>query len=104
MKRFNIVVPKKYTKDGEEKTQWNTIGTLVHFPASASKDEGFIMELSMFPNTTFKVFEQKAREDSPRTQTRTAPPATRTAPESDPADPDLIEYPEEDINPEDIPF
>jgi len=27
-KRFDVVAPKKYTKNGEEKTQWNKIGTV----------------------------------------------------------------------------
>lgn len=63
MKKYNISVPKKYTKNGEEKTSWSTVGTLVHFPANGEKQEGFIMELNMFPNTTFKVFEQKPREN-----------------------------------------
>lgn len=64
MKRFDIVVPKKYTKDNEEKTAWKNVGTLVHFPANGDKDEGYIMELNMFPETTFKVFEQKPKEQS----------------------------------------
>ena len=58
MKRYNVVVPKKYVSNGEEKTQWNTVGSLVYFPANNGKGEGF----------------------------------------------DVIEYPDEDINPDDIPF
>ena len=64
-KRYDIVVPKKYTKDGEEKTAWKNVGTLVRFPATEEKEEGYIMELNMFPDVTFKVFEQKPREDRP---------------------------------------
>lgn len=63
MKRYNITVPKKYNKNGEEKTSWNTVGTLVHFPPQNGKTEGFILELNMFPHTTFKVFEQKPKEN-----------------------------------------
>jgi hypothetical protein len=66
MKRFNIVVPKKYSKNGEEKVAWNNIGTLVYFPATENKEEGYILELNMFPNVTFKVFEQKPRETKPK--------------------------------------
>lgn len=88
MKRFDIIVPKKYTKDGEEKTAWNNVGTLVHFPANGDKDEGYILELNMFPETTFKVFEQKPKEEQAPQQ------AQQTAPE----------YPADEINPEDIPF
>ncbi len=65
MKKFNITVPKKYMKDGEEKTQWNRVGTLIYFDADAesSKEEGFILELSMFPETKFGVFEDKPRDE-----------------------------------------
>lgn len=101
MKRFNIVVPKKYTSNGEEKTQWNTVGTLVHFPATAQKDEGYIMELFMFPSTTLKVFEQKPRDDA-RPAQRTAPAPKAVSTEA--VDPDTIEYPADELNPEDIPF
>ena len=37
MKRYNISVPKKYEKNGEEKTQWNSVGSLTHFDATADK-------------------------------------------------------------------
>lgn len=63
MKRYDVTVPKKYTKDGEEKTAWNRVGTLVQFPASGDKPEGFILELSMYPETKFGIFESKPRED-----------------------------------------
>ena len=62
MQRYDITVPKKYTKDGEEKTAWNRVGTLVEFPATADKEKGFILELSMYPETKFGVFESKPRE------------------------------------------
>ena len=63
MQRYDITVPKKYTKDGEEKTAWNRVGTLVEFPATADKEKGFILELSMYPETKFGVFESKPREE-----------------------------------------
>ncbi len=62
--RYNISVPKKYEKDGEEKTSWKTVGTLVRFPATDTKTEGYILELHMYPHTTFKVFPEKPKEDS----------------------------------------
>ena len=62
MKRYNISVPKKYTKDGEEKTAWRNVGTLVRFEATDTKPEGFILELSMFPDTKFGIFEDKPRD------------------------------------------
>lgn len=62
MKRYNVSVPKKYTKNGEEKTAWKNVGTLVRFEATAEKPEGFILELNIFPDTKFGVFEDKPRE------------------------------------------
>ena len=82
-KRFDIVVPHKYTKDGEEKTAWKNVGTLVKFEATSEKPESFILEMNMYPNTSFKVFEQKTRESSPSV---------------------VPNYPAEGIDPEDIPF
>lgn len=63
MKRFNISVPRKYTKDGEEKTSWRNVGKLVYFPATDQKPAGFVLELDMFPDTHFGVFEDKPRDN-----------------------------------------
>lgn len=68
MQRFNIVTKRTYkTKSGEEKTAWNNVGSLVHFPASGDKDEGFALELNMHPDTKFYVFPQKSREERRQT-------------------------------------
>lgn len=46
VKRFNIAKPKKYTdKQGEEKTQWNTIGIITEF----HKDDGKISRIIEIP-------------------------------------------------------
>lgn len=66
MRRYNIAVPKKYTKDGVEKTAWSNVGKLVRFDATSEKPESFILELGMFPDTRFAVFEEKPREDTPK--------------------------------------
>ena len=63
MQIFNVSVPKKYTKDGEEKTAWNNVGKLIKFDATADKPEGYALELAMFPDTKFGVFESKPREE-----------------------------------------
>lgn len=64
MDKFNISVPRKYTnKAGEEKTFWNTVGSLTRFPAKEGKPEGFKLELPIFGNTDFFVFPAKERED-----------------------------------------
>lgn len=63
MERYNISVPKKYTKDGIEKSSWKSVGQLLRFPASDSKAESFMIELNMFPDTKFGVF-----KDEPKTE------------------------------------
>lgn len=65
MTRFNISVPKKYTdKQGQEKTQWLNVGTMVFFEPTAEKDGSFLIELNMFPGTTFRAFEQKPKDEN----------------------------------------
>ena len=85
IKRFDIVVPKEYQQNGETKKQWRNVGTLVYFPASGDKNEGYRLELSMFPNTNFYVFEQKSKEE------RASPTRKASAPEGE-------------INIDDVPF
>lgn len=68
MKKYNITVPRKYEKNGEEKTAWGNVGRLVKFDATESKPESFIIELNMFPETKFMVFEEKEKEDAPKKQ------------------------------------
>ena len=61
VKIYNVSVPRKYTKDGEEKTAWGNVGKLIGF----KNEEGvvsFKLELFMFPDTKFGVFEQKPKE------------------------------------------
>jgi len=67
MRRFNITCPKKYTKNGEEKTSWNRVGTLVKFDATNGKPEGYLMELNMFPDTKFAVFEDRPKGEDVQT-------------------------------------
>jgi hypothetical protein len=56
MQRFNVNTKKTYSKNGEEKTVWNTVGTITQF------DNGdFALELSMFPDTKYYVFPQKEK-------------------------------------------
>lgn len=88
MKIFNVVTKKTYTKDGQEKTQWNTVGKLVKFDATADKPEGYKLELYMQPDTDFMVFEQKPREQA--------------APQNN--DPVMPDYPAEEIDESSIPF
>lgn len=75
MKIENICVKKSYTKDGEEKTVWPTVGAL------KTLDDGRkFIDLNIFPDTSFYVFEQKQREDKPQQQA----PAQEIAPDDIP--------------------
>ena len=54
----DIVTKRTYTKNGEEKTIWLNVGTL------RVTDEGKeFLELNMYPNTPFYVFEKKQNDD-----------------------------------------
>lgn len=74
-KRYDIVIPRKYDdKNGDEKTQWNKVGTLVWFPATESKPDGFKLEMPIFGHDKFKVFEQKPRNASKTPYTESSDP------------------------------
>lgn len=83
MKRFDIVVPKPDNKD-PEKTYWKNVGTLVQFdPNERNPEGGFILELHMFPATTFKVFKQKPRAAGTDTKPATIADGVDPTPASD---------------------
>jgi hypothetical protein len=83
MKKYNISVAQKYTKDGVEKTYWANVGTLVEF----EKQDGTISRLVEIPAIGLKAnaFPIEPKEDPNR-------PAS--FPRSS----------KEDITPEEIPF
>ena len=100
IQKFNISKPEKYEKDGNEKTFWHNIGTITHF----TKDDGSISRIIEIPAIGLKanIFPVEPREDngnSGYTKKRTP----RTKEEEDEMNQD-IEYPEENISVEDIPF
>lgn len=100
-KKFNICRAESYQgKDGQQKTRWDTVGTLVEF----EKQDGSISRIVEIPAIGLKasVFEQKAREqqgggggggESAKVLRYALPRAG--------AD---IEYPQEEVDPNDIPF
>lgn len=45
MKKFNIAKPKKYLKDGVEKTFWQNVGTMTEF----TKEDGTISRIIEIP-------------------------------------------------------
>lgn len=92
--KFNLSkAGRKYQgNDGQEKTQWDNVGTLTEF----HKDDGTINKVVEIPaiGLTANVFAIK-----PKTEQGQKPVEKKEA------DVQLNEeYPEEDINPEDIPF
>lgn len=101
MKRFNITTVGSYEKDGQEKKTYPQVGKLVYFEANGEKPESFILELNMFPGTRFCVFPDTPREGATQGQSR--PAQTRSATRQEPPL-ETIEYPAEDVDPNDIPF
>jgi hypothetical protein len=102
MKKYNITTVGTYQKDGQEKKTYPQVGKLIHFEAGNGKEESFVLELNMFPNTKFCVF-----PDTLKDQTKQAPRVYQNQGEFEPphgAPVDTIEYPEEPMNPDDIPF
>ena len=100
MKRYDIVVPKPDAKD-PEKTYWKNVGTLVEFEPTQEKPErGFILELHMFPTTTFKVFAQKPGTTGTVSGSTTAGSTLTVNGGSN----DGVDVPPEDQRVDDIPF
>lgn len=58
MKFMDVCSKKTYLKGTEEKTVWLKCGTL-----RISDDGKTFLELNMFPQTSFYVFEQKKKEE-----------------------------------------
>lgn len=56
----NICTFKEYLKNGEKKKKWFPVGTL-----KTNDDGKQFIELNMFPNTSFYVFEQKEKDQAP---------------------------------------
>jgi hypothetical protein len=98
MKRYDVVVPKKDAHD-PNKTYWKNVGSLVKFEATQEKPEGFILELHMFPETVFKVFEYKPKAPNAAQATKDADAAWDAALPAEEATSVQI-----DINPDEIPF
>lgn len=82
-KRYSISKPRKYVKDGVEKTYWDKVGEMVEF----QKEDGSVSRIIKIPAIGLEanVFEEKPRE---------APAA--------PSQPTVSDTGE--INPDEIPF
>lgn len=117
MKRFNITTCKVYQSQGQEKKYWPQVGTMIYFPAGNGKAEGYRIELNMFPGLQLYVFEQKPQnrdigheheETTIDADSGDVRPAVKGVASVDRTKAKVgstgIEYPTEEINPEDIPF
>lgn len=61
MKYKDILTKRTYKVNGEDKTVWLNVGT-----ARITDDGKEYLELNMFPNTPFYVFEKQAKEQTPK--------------------------------------
>jgi hypothetical protein len=55
----DIVTKREYEQNGQKKAKWYNVGVL-----KVTDDGKQFIELNMFPNTPFYVFEQKKKEES----------------------------------------
>jgi len=58
MKYFNICTKKEFESNGQKKKKWLNCGTM-----RVTDDGKQYLELNMFPNTPFYVFEQKPKDE-----------------------------------------
>lgn len=83
MKRYHLKKPETYTHKGEEKTFWHEVGSLVIFDDGKGKIKvpAIGLEAQVFP------IEERTVETAPKVE-----------------EPKALEHPEDEINPQDIPF
>jgi len=99
--KFNLSkAGRKYQDNqGQEKTVWENVGTLTEF----HKDDGTVNKVVEIPaiGLSANVFPIKPKENQTATQN-----LNKEYPNKEISVPMVegVEYPEEDINPEDIPF
>ena len=68
MERYDITTPRKYERNGEEKTAWDNIGVMF------KRDKGgYSIRLNMFPELTLLAF---PHEDKPRSTHEDKPRST----------------------------
>lgn len=88
IKRFNISKPKKYTdREGNEKTQWNNIGTITEF----HKEDGSVSRIIEIPaiGLDANIFPIEPKVDGQRGSYQSQAPAS---------------HEKDEINIDDIPF
>lgn len=98
MKKYNITTQGTYTKNGVEKKTYPQVGKLIQFDGTPEKEGGFIIELNMFPNTKFYVFEDNKETTEKEVKTIQVEEEPINIQEDN-----IIDI-EDNINPDDIPF
>jgi hypothetical protein len=91
MKKYTINTKTTYTKNGEEKALWNRVGFL-----KVMDDGKQFVELFMFPNTSFYVFEDTPKETTQENKVETVAPEGKGI--------DMSEFTDENIDISQIPF
>lgn len=95
VKKYNITLPKPYTSNDEEKTFWANVGTMTEF----YKDDGSVGRIMEFNHSIekFSLFEIEPKGQGGQGYQQPQPQGVPQGSVSQ-------AMPEEDINPEDIPF
>lgn len=102
MKRYNITAPKQYEKDGQVKTTYPQIGKAILWEANGDKKESLTIELFMFPGVTFKAFPDEPRDGNGGG--RSGGFQQNVAKPDGEVDALAGEFPDEEIDVNDIPF
>jgi len=101
VKKFNIVrkaTEETYTnRNGEEKTPWKQVGEMTRFEY-ADGGRNYIIKLNHLPDT-FSVFENDYKKEVKEVD-KVATDINQEVVSNEPT----VEYPTEEISPEDIPF
>jgi hypothetical protein len=101
VEKFNMVLAKPYTANGEEKTFWANVGRVTLFHKNDGSVSGIVEE--NHSKEQFQLFPVQDRQDAPA-QSGGQYNQPYKQPQGQPAQPGEVEYPTEDINPDDIPF
>jgi len=92
--RYNIAKPEEYTdSQGQTKTKWNNVGTITEF----HKDDGSVGRKVEIPaiGLEAQAFPWQDRNEQAQQQTQQQAPQQSNQ---------QNQYPDEQVNPEDIPF
>ena len=90
-KRFNITVPEEYEKDGQTKTIWHNVGEVA---VRDSDNKVFVKIPLLNGGKSMPAFIREDKEKQERNED------SQETGHEEPA----VQYPDEEIDPDDIPF